>query len=128
MADTVVWSIIDGNLPYLDEFPDREEIEYTSDVLWRISNGDLPYKKAFPERIGITDVSDIVWIIEDEALPYKRCFPEMPKRPRRVKPYNKHICPAIVLSDYKQQIKFNENYEQTIIIPTYKVTVITEEW
>ena len=73
----VVWSIIDGNLPFLDDFPVQYDIEYTSDALWQISDGDHPYKKAVPTNYGFTDYSDMVWIIEDGDHPYKKAFPTM---------------------------------------------------
>ncbi len=79
MADTVVWSIRDGDYPFLDEFPILYDVEYTSDVLWQISDGSYPYKKSFPQMTGITDASDNMWIIEDGGYPYKRSFPEMYK-------------------------------------------------
>lgn len=77
MADTVVWSIRDGDYPFLDEFPIRYNVEYTSDVLWQISDGTYPYKKSFPQMMGFTDVSDNMWIIQDGGYPYKRIFPKM---------------------------------------------------
>ena len=77
MADTVVWSIRDGDYPFLDEFPVRYGIEYTSDVLWQISDSTYPYKKSFPQMMGFTDVSDNMWIIKDGGYPYKRIFPKM---------------------------------------------------
>ena len=77
MADTVVWRIIDGNLPFLYEFPTRYAIEYTSDNLWQISDGTLPYKKAFPHRYGFSDAPDSMWVIQDGELPYKKAFPKM---------------------------------------------------
>lgn len=104
MADTVVWSIRDGDYPFLDEFPILYDVEYTSDVLWQISDGNYPYKKSFPQMMGLTDVSDNMWIIQDGGYPYKRIFPEMPKRPRRPKKY--------------------KGRHQTVIIPVYKQTVV----
>lgn len=77
MPDTVVWRIIDGNLPFLYDFPTQYAIEYTSDVLWQISDGTLPYKNAFPHLHGFSDVPDSMWAIHDGALPYKKTFPQM---------------------------------------------------
>lgn len=79
MADTVVWRIIDGDLPFLYEFPVRYDIQYTSEALWQIDDGELPHKKAFPHRYGLTDVPNAVWAIKDGELPYKRSFPPMYK-------------------------------------------------
>ncbi len=79
MADTVVWRIIDGNLPFLYEFPTKYEIEYTCDVLWQISDNSLPFKKSFPYLYKLTDVPNIIWAIEDGKLPYKTAFPKMYK-------------------------------------------------
>lgn len=77
MADTVVWRIIDGELPFLYEFPTQYEIQYTSDNLWQITDGKLPYKKVFPHRYGFSDAPDSMWVIQDGELPYKRAFPKM---------------------------------------------------
>lgn len=75
--NTVTWYITDGNLPFLNEFPIRYDVQYTSDALWQIDDGELPYKKAFPHRYGFTDASNIVWVIQDGKLPYKKAFPKM---------------------------------------------------
>lgn len=103
MADTVVWSIRDGDYPFLDEFPIRYNVEYTSDVLWQILDGNYPYKKSFPQMMGFTDASDNIWIIKDGGYPYKRAFPPMPKPPRIEKRYKgKHS--KIIIPIYKQTI------------------------
>lgn len=77
MADTVVWRIIDGDLPFLYEFPTQYDIEYTSDVLWQIEDGKLPYKKAFPQLRGFSDAPDAMWMIHNGNLPYKKAFPPL---------------------------------------------------
>lgn len=107
MATT--WSIVDGNLPYLNDFPTQYAVEYISDGLWQIDNGELPYRisfpqlkaingaplsawrvddgclpylAAFPERARFTDVPLGIWAIRNGELPYLRNFPQMPGPPR----------------------------------------------
>ena len=120
MANTVVWRIIDGDLPFLYDFPTQYEIEYTSDVLWQISDGTLPYKKAFPHRHGFSDVPDSMWAIRDGTLPYKKTFPQMyPIEPIPVQ----HADP-VIQGDYicafdmhNPQDKFSDN-GLCVLMPT----------
>lgn len=77
MADAVTWYIVDGDLPFLYDFPTQYELEYTSDVLWQIEDGTLPYKKSFAELHGFSDAPDAVWVIQDGELPYKKAFPPL---------------------------------------------------
>ena len=103
------WHIIDGNLPYLEEFPSMHSIDNSpleiwkiidSDLpfkipfsqmytindaptsVWRIINGNLPFELTFPKNYGITDVPLNIWAIKDGDLPYRRNFPPMPDPPR----------------------------------------------
>lgn len=71
------WYIIDGNLPFLEEFPEMKGITDFPACLWNIKNGNLPYKAAFVEMLGIDDAPDALWKIVDGNLPYKTVFPQM---------------------------------------------------
>lgn len=42
------WYIIDGDLPFLEEFPDMFSISDAPNSVWRIINDSLPYKLSFP--------------------------------------------------------------------------------
>ena len=42
------WYIIDGDLPYLNEFPDMSSISDAPNSVWRITDNSLPYKLSFP--------------------------------------------------------------------------------
>lgn len=76
------WYITNGNLPYLNEFPDMPVINDAPNLVRRITNGSLPIKLAFPKNYGITDVPLGIWAIKDGDLPYRRNFPPMPDPPR----------------------------------------------
>lgn len=71
------WYIVDGNLPYLNEFPEMKTIEDAPLGVWRIVDGELPFKLSFPEMSGITDAPLSMWRIVDGDLPFKVQFPEM---------------------------------------------------
>ena len=100
MAD---WYIVDGNLPYLNEFPTMHSIDDAPLSVWRIVDGELPFKNQFPEMKGITDAPMSMWRIVDGELPFKLQFPKMPSRPRKEKPSNARI-QTIILKDYDQEI------------------------
>lgn len=76
MAD---WYIVDGNLPFLYEFPEMEVIDDAPLSVWRINDGELPFKLSFPEMKGITDAPLSMWRIVDGELPFKIQFPKMYK-------------------------------------------------
>ena len=70
------WKIIDGDDPFLDEFPPIYTINDTPNSFWKIIDGDDPFRLAFPE---------------------------MPKPPRIEKRYKgKHS--KIIIPIYKQTI------------------------
>lgn len=77
MAD---WYIIDGDLPFLEDFPELPDPPINDAPLsvWRIVNGDLPYKLTFPDMPSIDDVPYSVWVIVDGEPPFKKTFPTMP--------------------------------------------------
>lgn len=135
MATT--WSIIDGNLPFLQDFPAQYAIEYSSDALWQMNDGELPYrnafpqlntindapstvwtikegmlpdKAAFPKLIKFTDVPYNIWAIKDGSLPYRRNFPPMPDKPR------------MWGSTYKLTLK--EMHQNPLILKTQKSTPV----
>lgn len=97
------WYIVDGNLPFLYEFPEMKVIEDAPLGVWRIVDGELPFKLSFPEMPGINDAPLSMWRIVDGDLPFKLQFPKMPSRPRKEKPSNARI-QTIILKDYDQEI------------------------
>lgn len=110
------WYIVDGSLPYLEEFPELPEppIDDAPLSVWRIVNGDLPYKLTFPDMPSIDDAPLSVWLIVDGDLPFKRAFPAMPKPPKQEKPYKAERF-QIVLKSYNQTIKLKKYYQKIII-------------
>ena len=78
----LTWRIVDGDLPYKLCFPEKHEIENAPTLVWRITDGSLPTKIVFPKNYGITDVPLGIWAIKDGNLPYRRNFPQMPSPPR----------------------------------------------
>lgn len=73
------WYIVDGNLPYLNEFPEMKVIDDAPLSVWRIVDGGLPFKLSFPEMEGINDAPLSMWRIVDGELPFKIQFPRMYK-------------------------------------------------
>lgn len=73
------WKIIDGNLPFIDEFPQSYVINDVPVMLWRIIDGELPYKTVFPLMYSIDDAPLSFWRIKDGDLPYRLVFPKMYK-------------------------------------------------
>lgn len=71
------WYIVDGNLPYLEEFPPMPSIDDAPNSLWKIIDGDLPFKSAFPQMHTIDDAPLVLWKIIDGDLPFKSLFPKM---------------------------------------------------
>lgn len=118
MADAVTWYIVDGDLPFLYDFPTQYELEYTSDVLWQIEDGTLPCKKSFAELHGFSDAPDAMWVIQDGELPYKKVFPPLYKPVEPDPPVPPH--PPI---DYPLPL-----YIQTVTVPEYKMKVIIYDW
>ena len=80
-APLALWKIIDGNLPFKNSFPQMYVVDDAPNSLWKIVDGDLPFKSLFPKNYGITDVPLSIWAIKDGELPYRRNFPPMPGPP-----------------------------------------------
>lgn len=61
------WYIIDGNLPFLEEFPPMEKINDIPNIIersvWRIKDGELPFKSYFPPMYTV--------VIEEDKLYYR---------------------------------------------------------
>lgn len=72
-----IWYIEDGDLPYRDQFPEKETIEEYPVNVWKITDGELPDKASFPLMRGITDAPSRIWFQRDGDLPYKLSFPPM---------------------------------------------------
>lgn len=72
-----IWYIEDGDLPYRDQFPEKETIEDYPVNVWKITDGELPDKASFPLMRGITDAPSRIWFQRDGDLPYKLSFPPM---------------------------------------------------
>ena len=76
-----VWRIVDGDLPFKLQFPEMKGITDAPLSMWRIIDGNLPTKLVFPKNYGITDVPLGIWAVKDGDLPYRRNFPPMPGPP-----------------------------------------------
>lgn len=78
------WRIIDGELPFRPSlFPSIYTIDDAPNTLWRIADGDLPYRPSgFPKMPRITEFPCSFWGIKDGGLPYRMQFPLMPAPPR----------------------------------------------
>lgn len=81
-APDSIWRIIDGELPFKLSFSEMSGINDAPALVWRIVDGNLPTKLVFPKNYGITDVPFNIWAIKDGELPYRRNFPPMPDPPR----------------------------------------------
>lgn len=100
------WKIIDGDDPFLSEFPemfDREDFEPIASF-WNIIDGDLPFRPSgYPQMLTVNEVPNSYWRIIDGDDPFRLAFPEMPKPPRIEKRYKgKHS--KIIIPIYKQTI------------------------
>jgi predicted phage tail component-like protein len=73
------WYITDGDLPFLEEFPQLYLIDDAPNSLWKIIDGDLPFKSSFPQMHTIDDAPSVLWKIIDGDLPFKSLFPKMYK-------------------------------------------------
>lgn len=76
------WKIIDGDDPFLSEFPemfDREDFEPIASF-WNIIDGDLPFRPSgYPQMYNVNDIPVSFWRIKDGDLPYRLAFPKMYK-------------------------------------------------
>jgi hypothetical protein len=73
------WKIVNGNLPFKDEFAELATgFDGYPESLWKIHNdGYLPFKVMFATRAHIDDAPDAIWRIEDGYLPRKVMFAEL---------------------------------------------------
>ena len=71
------WYISDGDLPFLNEFPEMKEVDDAPLSFWKIINGNLPFRNFAPMHI-IDDAPLAFWRIIDGDLPFRIQFPEMP--------------------------------------------------
>lgn len=53
------WYIIDGSLPFLEEFPAMPTIDDAPATVWRITDGELPYKIQFPKMYKVSTGSKL---------------------------------------------------------------------
>ena len=82
---------------------------------WKIINGNLPFKDDFPTRpTSFDDYPDWIWHKVADELPYKVMFPKMPKAPVMEKLYEGER-EIVLLSDYHQTVILS-GYNQKIII------------
>lgn len=119
------WYIRDGDIPYLNEFPEMiSAITDGPNIKWHSKYGNIPYQPAFPDTIKFTDAPLSMWIMNDGNIPYKSIFPKMYKiRPIHIQPLYQppYIC---VYDMHEKQNNFDGN-GLAILIPT--VCEITEE-
>ena len=119
------WYIVDGNLPYLEEFPIMQGIDDVPLSVWRIVDGELPFKLQYPEMFGINDAPLSMWRIVDGDLPFKLQFPKMyDLTPEHSDPVlqDEYIC---VFDMHNPQNQFNDN-GLAILMPT-KCEIAEEE-
>ncbi len=75
MAD---WKIIDGNPPYLDDFPTiATKIDEYPNTFWRMADGDMPYKTSYPVMHPLDDAPSSLWKIKDGEIPYRNSYPKL---------------------------------------------------
>lgn len=48
------WKIIDGDLPFLDEFSQMYSVNDVPASFWKIKDGDLPYRSSFPKMYKVS--------------------------------------------------------------------------
>ena len=96
------WKIIDGDTPFLSEFPQMYDEFEPIPYFWNIVDGASPYRNSFPQMYTVNDVPLSLWKIIDGVPPYRLAFPQMYKY-RVEKPYKSKVYKVIV-SDYAQTI------------------------
>lgn len=72
------WYINDGDLPFLNEFPEMKEIDDAPLSFWKIINGNLPFRNFSPMHT-VDDAPLAFWRIVDGDLPFRVQFPKMYK-------------------------------------------------
>lgn len=72
------WYINDGDLPFLNEFPEMKEVDDAPLSFWKIINGNLPFRNFAPMHT-IDDAPLAFWRIVDGDLPFRVQFPKMYK-------------------------------------------------
>ena len=73
------WKIIDGDLPFLSEFPQMYTVTEPLASFFFIVDGDLPYRDSYPQMYTVNEVPNSYWRIIDGDLPYRLGFPKMYK-------------------------------------------------
>jgi hypothetical protein len=111
-----IWHKVADELPYKVVFPTLFAIDDAPSGLWKISD-DLPFKSSFAPRYRIDDAPSVLWIKQPDGLPYKIVFPEMPKAPIMEKVY-----------EGERQTVIVPNYNQTVILSAYRQQVIVEDY
>lgn len=108
-----IWHKVADELPYKVMFPTRYAIDDAPEALWKISD-DLPFKTSFATRYPINEAPMALWVKEPDGLPYKIVFPKMPKAPVMEKLYEGER-EIVLLSDYHQTVILS-GYNQKIVI------------
>jgi len=97
------WKIIDGDDPFLSEFPQMYTVNEPLAYFWDIIDGADPFRQSFPQMFTVTEVPYSFWRIIDGDDPFRLAFPQMPKPPRIEKRYKgKHS--KVIIPIYKQTI------------------------
>lgn len=119
------WYITDGDLPFLEEFPENpERIDDTPNVLWRIIDGDDPFRLMFPDVYTINDAPNSYWRIIDGDDPFRLQFPPMYKVRKEVPIKLKARKFHVTVYNYKQKVVLNSTNTE----PEYYQRVIVKKW
>lgn len=115
--DSYRWKIIDGDLPFLSEFPQMYTVNEPLAYFWDIIDGELPFRPSFPQMYGIDDAPVSFWRIKDGDLPYRLAFPKMygiiREHAEKVEQAD-YIC---IYDMHNPQNKFNDN-GLCVLMPT----------
>ena len=71
------WKIIDGDLPFLSEFPQMYNVNEPLASFFFIVDGDLPYRDSYPQMYTVTEAPESFRQIEDGDLPFRRQFADV---------------------------------------------------
>lgn len=106
--DSYKWKIIDGDLPYLDEFPQMYTVNEPLASFWDIIDGALPFRPSFPQMYTVDDAPVSFWRIKDGNIPYRLAFPKMYKVSAGTKLYyGNDLIKKIFLGDIKVKSVYN---------------------
>ena len=118
------WKIIDGNDPFLSEFPQMHTVNEPLASFWDIIDGEDPFRQSFPQMYVVDDAPYSFWRIIDGDDPFRLQFPPMYKVRKEVPIKLKARKFHVTVYNYKQKVVLNSTNTE----PEYYQRVIVKKW